>query len=429
VVHFRRFINKALYTLLLCIVACVPAVAAGNWISVRSKNFFLAGDAPEPAMRDVALRLEQFREAFGQIFPGLKLDSGVRTNVIVFKDSLSYRPFKPKRPDGTPDDAVAGYFLAGDDINYITLSIDPSNGNPYRTIYHEYVHYLLRSNVGARDLPRWMDEGIAQYYETLQFMDNRVLLGGAPADYLSLLRRNRLIPLKTFFATDNVSLHRQGDDLRSLFYMQAWALVHYLIQNDKGRANDRFDRFFKLLESNESSEDAFKRAFQINYDSLETALAAYIVQPVLPTTVETLSRNIMPEAGMSVSAISEAQADAFLGDLLCKSDRLDEAEVFLQKAVALDDPPGLAYSALGSLLIRQGKFAEAGKFLEKAIARDPTNHLAYFNFAYAMSRAGEAAGGKCPDFRPKLQKRCARPWNARSGSSRVLPRATGYWLL
>jgi tetratricopeptide (TPR) repeat protein len=383
----------------------VPAFAGGGWTSVKSKNFFLVGDAPEPAMRGVAIRLEQFRQAFHQLFPDLKLDSGVRTNVIVFKDSASYRPFKPKKPDGTPDEAISGYFLAADDINYITLSIDGNKGDPYRTIYHEYVHYLLRSNAGGNDLPQWLDEGIAQYYETLRFMgDQQVLLGSAPDDYLSLLRHNKLIPLKTFFTTDNVSLHEQGDDLRSLFYLQAWAVVHYLIQNDKNKAVGGLDRFFTLLGSKESPEEAFKHAFQVDYDSLEAALNAYIARPTLPTTLVTFSSKVTADSALSTSAISETQADAYLGDLLYHADRLDEAEVFLRRAVALDEPSGIAFGALASLLIRQAKFADARKLLEKAIVRDPANHLNYFNLAYTVSRENEDSSGKVSKYSPETTK-------------------------
>ena len=160
---FRRSIIAVVFLSFLLIGVSARAYASGTWTSVHSKNFFLVGDASEPAMHDIAVRLEQFREAFGQLFPSLKLDAGVRTNIVVFKDAISYRPFKPKRTDGTPDDAVAGYFLGGDDVNYIAVSVDPSQGDPYRTIYHEYVHYVLHSNVGRTGVPRWLDEGLAQY--------------------------------------------------------------------------------------------------------------------------------------------------------------------------------------------------------------------------------------------------------------------------
>ena len=387
--------------LLWCVGASASANATENWTSVRSKNFFLIGNAPEPAMRDVAVRLEQFREAFGQLFPNLQLDGGVPTRIVVFKDELSYRPFRPKRIDGSPDDAVEGYFLAGDDVDYIAVSIDAAKGDPYRTIYHEYTHCLLHSNIGKTDLPRWIDEGIAQYFETLQVTDGKqVLLGGHLENRLRLLRRSTLIPPKTFFATDTASLQKQYDASREMFYAQAWAVVHYLMQCEKAKPS--LDNFLTLAKSKATTEDELRRVFQTDYSSLQAALNLYFAQAALPVTTATLSKKISPDASITTTAITNA--DAYLGDLLFHGDRPDEAEPFLRRAVAAGDVTGLASGALGSVRIRQGKFAEARGLLEKAVARDKTNFLNYFNLAYALSHEKADFDGKVSKYSPDETK-------------------------
>ena len=141
----------------------------GVWTSVSSNNFFLAGDAGEAEIRAAAYRLEEFRQVFGQMFPGLKLEiPGVPTNVIVFKDAAGYRPFKPKCADGTADDAVAGYFQAGIGANYITLSLPEASAERFGTIFHEYVHFVMNLNFGSDEIPAWLNEGLAEYFETMQ---------------------------------------------------------------------------------------------------------------------------------------------------------------------------------------------------------------------------------------------------------------------
>ena len=80
-------------TVLFCLLIVAPAsFAAGKdkWISVRSKNFFLVGNAGEKEMRVVAVRLEQFREAFALLLPKVKFSSPVPTTVIVFKSDGAY---------------------------------------------------------------------------------------------------------------------------------------------------------------------------------------------------------------------------------------------------------------------------------------------------------------------------------------------------
>jgi hypothetical protein len=120
-----------------------------TWLSLRSRNFFLVGNASEREMRRVAVRLEQFRHAFSQLASRASFDSPVPTTVIVFKNDSSFRPYKPlynNRPA-----SLAGLFQSGDDMNYIALAVGGSSvGNdPFAIIFHEYVHLLTRNNISS----------------------------------------------------------------------------------------------------------------------------------------------------------------------------------------------------------------------------------------------------------------------------------------
>src|SRR6185369_3511420 len=95
------------------------AQAKDNWIKVSSKNFTLVGNASEKDIRQVATRLEQFRDVFTRLFGGIKFTSPVPTTVIVFKSAGAYKPFNPRND--------AGYFQSGQDVNYITLSTERRN--------------------------------------------------------------------------------------------------------------------------------------------------------------------------------------------------------------------------------------------------------------------------------------------------------------
>src|SRR6267378_642316 len=87
-----------------------PVSAKDTWISIRSKNFVLVGNTSERVLKQVGVRLEQFREVFSRLFPKTNFSSPVPTTVIVFKSDSSYRPFKPSAN-------TAGYFQAGTDVN------------------------------------------------------------------------------------------------------------------------------------------------------------------------------------------------------------------------------------------------------------------------------------------------------------------------
>ena len=375
--------------------------AAGNWTSVRSKNFLLIGDVGESDLRALATRLERFRDATSQLLPRLTSPSTVSTNVIVFHDAASYRSFKPTRGDGHADDAVLGYFLNGVDANYITLSVE--GGDPNQTICHEYFHLLLHSTIDKDHLPTWLDEGLAQYYETLQIgPDGNVMLGSSPQNRLRLLKHSSLLSTDDLLAPGSRVLHG-SDEQRALFYSQAWALAHYLKQKDPG--GEKFDRLFAYLAKNQSSGTALSAAFGIDLTTINQTLRTYIDQSVLPLTEISLKRQPPSDGGMTAATVSEARSDAYLGDLLCNLDRMDEAEILLRKSLAVDGDLAVAHESLGLILIKRDNFVEAVKHLELVVKSGAADHLAFFYYAYALSREHEDANHQVSEFRPDTAKK------------------------
>ncbi len=379
----RFFFAVLLFTLLFT----VQIVAKDTWINVRSKNFFLIGNASEKDIRGVATKLEQFRETFRLLFPKVNFSQSIQTNVVVFKNSSSYKPFKPKRADGKPDDGIAGYFQSGEDVNYITLSTEGEKKETYETIFHEYVHFLVDTNFGRSEIPPWFNEGLAEYYSTFSIEDNqKIILGDIQSNHLNLLQQNQLIPLKTFFEIDNYSLHQNGNHSRSIFYAQAWALIHYLIQGNKGANNEGMNKFLALIINKVEPEKAFQQAFQYDYATMEKALKNYVSQSKYQISIITFTKKLLFDAEMTTVPMSESEANAYLGDLLYHTGEQEDAEVYLTKALALDANSVVANTSLGLVKNKQRKFTEAKQYLETAIAKDPKNHFTQYNYAYILSR-------------------------------------------
>ncbi|MDQ3821096.1 MAG: hypothetical protein M3362_25905, partial [Acidobacteriota bacterium] len=81
----RRLLTLPAIILLLLVALNITASAKDTWTSVRSQNFFLVGNASEKEIRQVATRLEQFRDVFKRLFSKINFTSPVPTTVIVFK--------------------------------------------------------------------------------------------------------------------------------------------------------------------------------------------------------------------------------------------------------------------------------------------------------------------------------------------------------
>ncbi|MGI8469501.1 MAG: tetratricopeptide repeat protein [Pyrinomonadaceae bacterium] len=378
----------------------VSALAKDEWIRVQSKNFNLIGDASEKDIRGVATKLEQFREVFGQIFAGIKFNSAIQTNVVVFKSNSAYKPFKPKRADGKIDDFLAGYFQPGDDVNYITLSTEGEDARTFEVIFHEYVHFLVNTNIGKSNVPPWFNEGLAEYYSTFAIENNqKVELGIFKQNHIDLLTGTKLLPLETLFNVSNYQLHEQGNHSRSIFYAESWALIHYFMQNGK---SDELGKFLQLLMNAAPPEKAFQDSFQMTYAQMEKQLKNYVAQSSYKYIYIPLKTKLVFDDEMKTMPVSESEADAYLGDLLYHIRRMDDAEPFLQKSVALNDKQSAAYATLGMVKFRQAKYDEAKNYLEKAVSGNATNAVALYYYAYALSRGdGENAGGFVSKFSPE----------------------------
>lgn len=393
--------NKYFSSILLLVVvlASYTVSAKDTWLRVNSKNFHLIGNASEKDIRKVATKLEQFRETLRILLKTANFDSAIPTNVIVFKSSSAYRPFKPKRADGKIDDFIAGYFMPGKDVNYITLSTEGEDADTFGTIFHEYVHFMVEMNFGKSDIPAWFNEGLAEYYQTFAIeKDQEAKLGIFQQGHIDLLSQNKLMPLDTLFNISNYQLHQQGSHSRSIFYAQSWALIHYLFQNPNPVRREGLGKFLNAVVNNVSPEKAFQDSFQTTYAEMEKELKKYVSQNSYKYQIYTFKEKLVFDSQMQVSPMSEAESNSYLGDLLAHTRRVEDAEPYLKKALELDPNSSMANNSMGMVKMRQRKFDEAKTYLEKAISGDSKNHLAYYNYAFLLSREGRDEFGYVSSF-------------------------------
>jgi tetratricopeptide (TPR) repeat protein len=391
----RRSLELAFAAILIAI-SVLPALAKDEWIQVRSKNFFLIGNASEKDIRKVATRLEQFRETFRSLFSKTNLTSPIATNVIVFKSASAYTPFKPRRADGTPNERIAGYFQPGSDVNYITLSTEGDDAETFGLIFHEYVHFIVETNFGKSEIPAWFNEGLAEYYSTFEIAQNQTVKLGLPLQrHLYKLQLNPLIPLDELFNTSNYELHRSGNHSTSMFYAESWALVHYMLT--RGRT-DSLQNFVRDLSRGETPKTAFERAFNITYAEMEAELHKYVIQTRFSYNEINFTNKLLFDNEMTSEVMPESLSNAYLGDLLVHTNRPRDAEPFLQAALKIDPNSSLANAASGMAMLRQKKFDEARTFLEKAVAVDRNNHLALYWYAYLLSKEAGSDFGMVRHF-------------------------------
>ena len=364
--------------LCILIVVSLPAnvSAKDTWVSVRTKNFFMIGNANEKEIRKVALKLEQFREVFTRIFPNMRFSTPVPTTVVVFKSDSSYAPFKPHAN-------TAGYFQAGEDVNYITLTTELQTMDPFNVIFHEYTHLLVNNTF--QKAPVWFNEGLAEYYSTFKITDDQKIALGLPiANHVHLLRQSKMLPLRTLFAVDHKSEHYNEGKKQSIFYAQSWALMHYLLIGKPGKI-EKLGKFMDLVTEDVSVESAFQQAFDMSFEAMEKELREYVKQSRYNFIQGHFEKKLELDTSAEATPLTEAESQAYLGDLLWHSHRVDALK-YLEKALKLDPNLGMAHASLGMIRFYEGKVDEARALLERAVAANSQNYLAHYYYAFALSR-------------------------------------------
>ena len=370
--RFRIILTMVTGALLLC----SPGSAQGrdDWRRMQTDNFYLVGDASEGAMRRVAQRPEEFRAAFLAVRPSAaEAISDTDTTVVVFDSDRDFRPYKPLTPDGEPAN-VAGLFLGSNYDVYIALT---GERDAERTIYHEYVH---RVSSEARSWPRWLREGIAEFYSTIQVRDGgeTVRVGSAIGGHIRFLQNTALIPLDRFLEMGAEEV--RGPDQHRV-YAQSWALTHYLLLQRPG-GQGQLHRFLDLSASGGDTSTNFQTAFQTDLEGLFQELDLYVNNSLTMPIIDYYLGKRLEDAGRwDAEDISEAEANYHLGELLSREGRFDDARVYLEEAIAQAPEMVQPFTRMGVLYEMEGDMDTAFEYFERAAGMEGAGYLPHLLYA------------------------------------------------
>jgi tetratricopeptide (TPR) repeat protein len=366
---------------LTALVAPAPASAAPRWSRLRTPNFVLIGEGGDRPLREVAERLEQFREVFARLFPSTRQAMPAPIVVYVFPSEKAYQPFMPlyngKRVD------VAGYFQATAGAYYITLDAQ-AGSRGYPVIFHEYVH-LLTGNALA-DVPVWFNEGLAEYYETYEMSGRQANLGKFNESHVHSLRE-RFIPLAELLAVDHTSSMYNEGDRRGIFYAESWALVHYLLIGNPERRG-QLTTFLQKYADGTPTATAVREAFGVTEAQLEKELRQYVNRSVYQSMRYTFEDKVAVDKDWQVDQLSDADGQAALAELLLALRRYDDAKARAEAVLQTTPAHPRALAVLGLVKAAAGQADEAVGLLDRAIATAQDDYLPSYYKALALLRPG-----------------------------------------
>src|ERR1700748_3607098 len=156
-----------------CVVISVALIgnslfAADHWIRLTSQNFDLYSSLNKEKSVALLAKLEYARQALGHLTIYATANP-LPIRVIAFRSEEDFRPY-------ASDEGSTAYYLHSEFRDYIVLGTNGS-ADFYTPAVHEYAHYMIHRQFER--LPRWLDEGFADVYSTVE-QQNGLVRGGSP---------------------------------------------------------------------------------------------------------------------------------------------------------------------------------------------------------------------------------------------------------
>lgn len=371
------------------------------WRSVTSPSFHLYSNAPPERAVEIAESLELFRGAFARLAPAIELDSPAPTKIYAFRDHAAFAPYKG-RADGNGD-RILGQFFTHPDGNYLALDAGTRLVGAFQVIYHEYVHYFVRHNFPG--VPRWFNEGLAEYYSTFAVEDGSVVIGRPVERHLRWLERDAEFSLAEILEAGHGHTDVHGGEGAGRFYAVSWVLVHHLLSGD-GERLDQMSDFLLLLADGEPPDDAFEDAFDLRLDALEETLRAYVLRGEFPVARFDV-RDLAVDKSTKVRGAAPAEVLFHLGDLAVHLGRRESAERHFLLALDHDPDHPEAHAGLAHVRDLGGRFDEAEVLYRDAVERGSNDALTYLLYGRHFLRLMQT-DGMTPELGAKARAAFAR---------------------
>jgi Tfp pilus assembly protein PilF len=350
-----------------------------DWLEIVSPGFVLTSNANARKTRQIAEAFAGFQGALRLIQPGLRHETPLPVRVFAFRSEEDYAPYR-SLVGGDPE-GIAGHFFGHPWAYFLFLEAYPERTDPLRVVYHEYVHAHLANNFTG--LPLWLNEGLAEYFSTLEQRGGEIVLGAPPEGRLRWLRDHSFVPMSQLFAVTRASADYNERDRRGTFYSQSWLVVHFLLTDrTRGRAAGSF---FRRVSGGEDPDSALRETMGLGLAELEKQLRGYVNSPTFPI-LRVPAAALGERAALETRPIPDAIALYRLGTYLALADHPQAVE-HLKAAVA--EVPD-AWATLGLLAIQGREPEAAARHFARALEEGAAEALSYFLHAETLLRGSGA---------------------------------------
>ena len=364
-------------TLLIAFVAVISAgsaAAKNEWIRITSANFELYTTAGEKRGRSTIEHFEAIRQFFLDVTGATEFsDQPVR--IIGFRSKKEYAPY-------SPNEVAAAFYTSSRARDYIVMS--GLSSREYPAAVHEYMHLIQRHS--GKKYALWMNEGLAELYETLTPVGKQVRVGEVNPGQYQLLRTKKWIDLETLFSVDYDSEHYNEKKRAGMFYGESWALTHMLSLSPDYRKLNSLGNLINAVLGGESEAAAFQRLYGKTLAEVYRDLRDYIREGRLFAALFDVKLQKGAEESQ-VAPAGELEAGLVLADLLgVMRDKEEEARAMYTELGKKHPESAEVHEGLGYLAFRARDNDQARKHLGRAVELGSKSVRTHRDYVYFLQQ-------------------------------------------
>ena len=259
----------------------------------------------------------------------------------------------------------------------VMRDLEPAN---FSVAIHEYTHFVVE-HAGLK-LPLWLNEGVADFYSTVEGRQVQVLLGAAPSGRERILSSHRWIDWNTLTAVDHDSPYYREADKMLLFYAQSWALVHMLALDPQYA--DGFNKFLQTVSNGSSTDAALNAIYHKSLAQVGEELQSYVGSKRMSAHLLNINIDVRPDF-LETTAISDApkRVELAMAQILAACPQLTQEGSLRLASLATkypDDPQ--PEESLGYQAMNAGRMKDAMEHFALAVQHHSQNPDVWFRFAH-----------------------------------------------
>ena len=261
----------ALVVWLLPSTSLSASVLNRSWCEWETEHFTLYTDLRHKDAQRIANDLFEFHYAANVLLSN-STTRETDVTVIIFRNVREFRrEFKQSKFIGLMQPSLQGH--------QIILTTNLRDRAYTKIPFHEYAHHLIKLRI-EQPVPRWLEEGLAQYFETMVINRDAVEIGEIQRrGILNSLAVAKELPWAELLTLD--LSHEKTAEL-SIKYDVAMGLVHFLVHGNIESEFEPNDRIVQWLNNINRGADAlsdFLDLVGLGQEELFDALHTHFSQP------------------------------------------------------------------------------------------------------------------------------------------------------